>query len=140
MADGQGIPIGLSIASANTHDIRIAKPTVESMPQISGGHGRYLTLKGLAADKGFDSDEFRAWLRDRGIRSDIPDRASRRRGRGRHPTRKPELRAVRWMNERTHSWMNNYRRLRVRWERDGRLYEALGQFACALIAFKHWWF
>ncbi len=38
------------------------------------------------------------------------------------------------MVERTNSWHNNFRALRIRWERHGINYMALVEMACALIA------
>ena len=40
----------------------------------------------------------------------------------------------RWVVERTNSWHNNFRSLRVRWERKSAHYLALVHFASALIA------
>ena len=38
--------------------------------------------------------------------------------------------------ERTNSWHNNFRGLRVRWERKAENYSALVQLACAIITFQ----
>ena len=46
------------------------------------------------------------------------------------------FRARRWVVERTHSWMNRFRRLLVRWDKKPANYLAFLQFACALIAFR----
>lgn len=43
-------------------------------------------------------------------------------------------RARRWVVERTHSWLNRFRRILVRWEKKAENYIALLHFACALIA------
>jgi putative transposase len=48
----------------------------------------------------------------------------------------PGYRARRWVVERTHSWMNRYRRLLVRWEKKVANYVAMLHFACALITFR----
>jgi hypothetical protein len=45
-------------------------------------------------------------------------------------------RARRWVVERTNSWHNNFRALRIRWELKSEHYLALVHFACALIAFR----
>jgi putative transposase len=45
-------------------------------------------------------------------------------------------RARRWVVERTHSWLNRYRRLLVRWEKKAHNYLAMLHFACALIAWN----
>ena len=45
-------------------------------------------------------------------------------------------RARRWVVERSHSWMNRFRRILVRWDKKPENYLALLHFACALIAFR----
>jgi putative transposase len=48
----------------------------------------------------------------------------------------PGYRARRWVVERTHSWMNRFRRLLIRWEKKVENYVALLHFACAWITFR----
>ena len=42
----------------------------------------------------------------------------------------------RWVVERTVSWLHQYRRLRVRYERRDDIHEAFLDIACSLICFK----
>jgi putative transposase len=44
--------------------------------------------------------------------------------------------ARRWVVERTHSWVNRFRRILVRWEKRADTYLAMLHFACALITWK----
>jgi len=48
----------------------------------------------------------------------------------------PRYRPRRWVVERTHSWLNRYRKLLVRFEKTAASYEGLLELACALIAFR----
>jgi len=50
--------------------------------------------------------------------------------------RNPRHRAKRWVVERTHSWINRYRKLLVRYEKRADSYEGLLEIACALIVFR----
>jgi len=50
--------------------------------------------------------------------------------------RVPGYRARRWVCERTHSWINRFRRLLVRWEKKEQNYIAMLHFACAYICLK----
>ncbi len=43
---------------------------------------------------------------------------------------------VRWVVERTFAWLHNFRRLRIRWERDAGIHRGLLQLACSLICFR----
>jgi putative transposase len=44
--------------------------------------------------------------------------------------------ARRWVVERTHSWLNRFRRLLVRWEKREDTCLAMLQFACGLIVWR----
>lgn len=48
----------------------------------------------------------------------------------------PGYRARRWVCERTHSWMNRFRRILVRWEKKAENYIAILHFACTYICLK----
>jgi putative transposase len=50
--------------------------------------------------------------------------------------RNPRKRARRWVVERTHSWLNRYRKLLVRFEKTALSFERLLELACALIVFR----
>jgi len=50
--------------------------------------------------------------------------------------RNPQARAHRWVVERTHSWLNRYRKLLVRFEKTALSFEGVLQLACALIVFR----
>jgi transposase len=45
-------------------------------------------------------------------------------------------RARRWVVERTHSWLNRFGRLLIRWEKKVENYLAMLPFACAWITFR----
>jgi putative transposase len=49
---------------------------------------------------------------------------------------KAGVRARRWVVERSHSWLNRFRRLFIRWDKKADNYLAFLHFACALIAFR----
>lgn len=48
----------------------------------------------------------------------------------------PGYRARRWVVERTHSWINRFRRLLIRWEKKAENYLGMLELACAYIAFR----
>ncbi|WP_276607285.1 transposase [Tepidiphilus succinatimandens] len=81
-------------------------------------------------DKGYDSQALRQWLRQQGFIAHIPRR-------GQKPEPKPAgAKARRWVVEQTHSWLNRYRRLLVRWEKKAANYEAMLHLAAGIIAFQ----
>lgn len=114
--------------AANVHDSKMLEATLEAIhpvPQPRHGRGRPRQRPGkLHADKGYDYPRCRAACRARGI---VPRLA--RRGRdsserlGRH----------RWVVERTLAWLNRFRRLTVRYERQAQIHQAFLSLGCALI-------
>jgi putative transposase len=126
--DGAGIPIGLAIGPANRNDHQLLPATLESRPLRPPGS----TSQHMCLDKGYDypavhenleAEEFVAHIGSRGEEVMEMERNRKRKAR-------------RWVVERTHSWMNRFRRLLVRWERKLANYLALAQFACAWITYR----
>jgi hypothetical protein len=48
----------------------------------------------------------------------------------------PRKRARRWAVERSHSWINRFSCLLIRWEKKADNYQAILQFACAIITWN----
>ena len=42
----------------------------------------------------------------------------------------------RWVVERTHAWLHNFRRLRIRFERRADIHEAFLKLGCSLVCWK----
>ncbi len=78
----------------------------------------------LHADKAYDIPRCRRYLRQRGIRNRIARKGIESSQRlGRH----------RWVVERTLAWLNQYRRLTIRYERRQDIHEAFLSLGCTLI-------
>src|ERR671939_97152 len=131
LTEGHGVPIGLAVDGANRHDMKLVRATLESIvaerPEVTEEEAQ-----GLCLDKGYDYDEVREIVAEFGFTAHI-------RGRGaeaKELAQEAGKRARRWVVERTHSWMNRFRRILVRWDKKPENYLALLHFACALIAFR----
>jgi transposase len=125
LTDAQGIPLAVQLTPANTPDIKQLLPLVDAVPPVAGHVGRPRQRPDeLLADKGYDSDPHRQELRKRGIRPQI-DRRRQTHGNG--------LGKYRWVVERTISWLHQYRRLRIRFERLPDIHEAFLKIGCSLI-------
>ncbi len=88
--------------------------------------------QGLCLDKDYDYAEvyelarefsFTAHTRRRGVDYQQVKRSARKKAR-------------RWVVERTHSWMNRFRGILVRWSKKPENYLALLHFVCAIITFR----
>ena len=131
MTEAQGIPVGLAVDGAHRHDMRLVRATLDSLPvQCPASNPEH--PQGLCLDKGYDFDEVRQTSHEFGFTAHI-------RGRGeeaRAIKEKAGFKARRWVVERTHSWMNRFRRILVRWDKSPDNYIAFLHFSCALIALR----
>lgn len=134
VVDGNGLPIGLHVASAQPHELTLAEATLQTIC-VPQKRGRPKTRpKELVADKAYDSAEFRHKLRRRGIKPAIPvfERRKRRKPRRGRPIRTTASYAQRWKVERCFGWMDNCRRLVVRYDRHSHIYKAFCLLAIIL--------
>ncbi len=104
------------------------EPTFESLP-VGAQPER------LIGDKGYDSNPLRAWLAARDIEPIIPARSNNQVA-THQDGRKLRRYKKRWIIERTNSWLQNFRRLVVRYERHAANFIALVHLACALITLR----
>ena len=86
----------------------------------------------MCLDKEYDLAEVRRTLDEFGFTARI-----RSRGRRRGPSkREAGYKARRWLVERTHSQLNRFRRILVRWDKSPENYIAFLHFACVLITLR----
>lgn len=83
------------------------------------------------ADKGYDYQDVRWVIRYYGYEDHIKSR-----GEEAQDLKLPGYRARRWVCERTHGWMNRFRRVLTRWEKKVDNYLAFLHLVCALIVWK----
>ncbi|MEU2232232.1 IS5 family transposase [Streptomyces vietnamensis] len=128
ITDRNGLPLSLGISGANMHDSLGLEPLVRGIPPIRSRRGpRRRRPAKLHADKGYDYDHLRRWLRRRGIRHRIARRGVESSQRlGRH----------RWVVERTVSWLAGCRRLHRRYERKAEHFLAFVGVVAALIGYR----
>jgi len=86
----------------------------------------------MCLDKGYDNDEVREILAEFGFTAHIKARGEE----VKELKAEAGKRARRWVVERSHSWMNRFRRILVRWDKKPENYLAFLHFACALISFR----
>jgi len=130
LTDARGVPLGVVVSGANTHDIQLLKATFNSLPikrpQPTSRHQH------VCLDKGYDSKEVRLFLRRRHYQPHVKSRGQEEKQRKKNPN----FKARRWVVERTHSWINRFRRLLVRWEKKSCNYLAMLHFSFATFALR----
>jgi putative transposase len=131
LTEGQGIPIGVSVAGANRHDMKLVAAPLESVivarPAPSAERPQHICL-----DKGYDDPQIEELVAQWGYTAHIRGRGAEKQEKGAIPG----YRARRWVVEGTHSWMNRFRRLLVRWEKEVANYLGMLHLACAWITFR----
>jgi transposase len=126
LTDGNGIPLGVAIAGANRNALTLVEATVCQMV-IGLDEPSEQAPQHLCLDNGDDDDAVRQTVAEWGSTAHI-----RRRGEeAQERATIPGYRARRWVVERTHSWMNRFRRLLIRWEKKADNALAFVHCACA---------
>lgn len=124
-----GLPLAVVLSAANVNDCKMLEWAVEAIPPVQGKRGRpRFRPKKVYADKGYDFAFCRELLRDKGIVPRIARRgidSSERLGR------------QRWVVERTLSWLNRFRRLKVRYEQRADMHHAFVLLGCCMICWHH---
>ncbi len=131
MTDAAGVPLGLAVDGANRNDFKLFAETVDSVP-VPRPRPTATRRQGMCLDKGYDYDEVRELGTAFGFTLHIRCRGEEakaiKKGAG--------FRARRWVVERTHSWMNRFRRILVRWEKREDTFFAMLHLACGIITWR----
>lgn len=116
------------ITAANVNETTLLERLLDAIPPIRGKVGRPKRRpEKLHADKGYRSRRNQRVLRRRGIQSRIArPMVDSSETLGKH----------RWVVERTFAWINQMRRLIIRYERRDDIYNAFYQLGCAMICFN----
>jgi transposase len=136
VVDGQGVPLGAHLDSASPSEVTLLETTIDKIAVPRAGRGRpRKNPKRIIADKGYDSDPLRDRLAERGIELICPCRKNNQK-RKYHDGRKLRRYKRRWTVERTFAWLQNFRRLVVRWDRKLTTYQGFFHLACLLITLR----
>ena len=127
VADRHGLPVAIYVDSATPHEVKLVVPTLLEMviPEAP---------QNLVGDNAYDSDKLDSELSRYGIELISPHRSNRK-------NRTQDLRRLRryrhrWKIERLFAWLQNFRRLVVRYERNAENF--LGVYpGCCIILLRH---
>ena len=126
--DERGAPLSLIVTGANRHDVS----------QLEAVLGNCITLppedteKNLCADKGYAGEPANVIIELHGYIPHVKERGEEIRAKKNIPGYRPH----RWVVELTHSWLNRFRKLLVRYEKKASTYEALIHLAFSIICWR----
>jgi putative transposase len=131
LTDRRGMPIGVAVSGANTHDQKLFAATLDSIP-VRRPPRSARRRQHLCGDLGYDCEALRRSARRRGYTPHIKSRYVER-----VEKQRTGKRARRWVVERIHSWLNRYRRILVRWEKKAANYTALLHLVFAHVLWRN---
>lgn len=132
MTDAEGTPLAAKVTAANVNDATQLIDMVDAIPPVAGKVGAPRRRPdAIQADRGYRSRRNRRRLRWRGITPMLP--TDRVQGQEVHGS---GLGSTRWVVERTISWVRQFRRLRVRYDRRADIHQAFLTLGCALICHR----
>ncbi len=131
MTEGKGIPIAVVVAGANRPDMKLLGDTLDAIvsqrPVPTEAAPQH-----LCADKGYDYPVTRQEVVSRGYVPHIRARGEEQWAQRVIPGYQPR----RWVVEVTHSWLNRFRKLLIRFEKRLATHLGLLQLACATIVLR----
>ncbi|MCX4734471.1 MULTISPECIES: IS5 family transposase [unclassified Streptomyces] len=122
-SDACGVPLGIVSAGANRHDSPLLGPTLAAAKEQAGAMPEAVNVN---LDRGYDSTKSRVLIGELGFSAEI----------ARKGVPAPIQAGKRWVVERTHSWMNDYGKLRRCTERSGDVVDFYLYLAAALVTLR----
>ena len=119
------------MSGAERHDVKLLEPTLDQIVAARPEPKKW-RKQHLCADKGYVGEPARQAMEERGYTPHVRQRGEEMEMKQKNPGYKPR----RWKVERTHSWLNRYRKLLVRFEKLAISYEGLLELACSLTVFR----
>jgi transposase len=128
VADGAGFPIAMHTTAANPHEVTLVHATINE---------RFLQKKPkrLIGDRAYDSDKLDEELASQGIEMIAPHRQNRTK-RSTQDGRVLRRYCRRWRIERLFAWLQNFRRLVVRYEYHVQNFLGFVYLGCILILLR----
>src|SRR6266498_5222507 len=128
VADATGLPVAVCTESATPHEVTLVQQTLAEIFVAE-------PVERLIGDNAYDSDRLDQDLAESGVEMIAPHRSNRK-------NRTQDGRTLRryrrrWKIERLFAWLQNYRRLVVRYERYAENFLGMLYLGCCVILLRH---
>jgi transposase len=129
ITDAAGLPVAAHVESASPHEVKLVEDTIDS------SFTEYAPDK-LVGDKTYDSDKLDdQLLSERSVEMAAPHRKGRKKAKT-QDGRKLRCYRRRWKVERLFAWLQNFRRIVVRYEYHVENFQALVHLGCIKILLR----
>jgi transposase len=129
LVDANGLPVAACSETAQCHEGHLVQELFQFMITDQ-------KPERLIGDKAYDSDKLDAEMAEEGVEMIAPHRGGRRPENQTQDGRPLRRYRRRWKVERTIAWLQNYRRLCIRWEKSTALFQGLLHLSCCLLLLK----
>ena len=129
ITEKRGRPVGVLITDASCHEVRMVEPALDAC-------WTFENPAVLIGDKAYDSDPLDASLRGRGVDMVAPYKKNRKK-QATQDGRRLRRYKRRFKVERFFSWLEDFRRLVVRWEYYAENYLGFVLLACIRLSLRY---
>lgn len=130
LTEGNGLPLAVVVSGANVHDVKLLAKTLDGLV-IFRPLPTDQSPQNLCLDAGYTGHEEE--VTERNYIPHIRPRGEEKL----ELERNPAFKARRWVVEVTHSFVNRFRKLLVRFEKSDKSYLGLLEFAFAIIVWRN---
>lgn len=126
MVDAKGLPIAVNSGEAGPHESTQVAPLFDFMVTVD-------FPEKLIGDKAYDSDKLDETMQRLNVDMIAPHRSNRKTENKTQDGRKLRRYKRRWTVERTIAWLQNYRRLCIRWEKSAVMFQGFINLTCSIL-------
>jgi len=130
VADRSGLPVAISVSSASPHEVSLVEPTLKTMFTEE-------LPERLIGDKAYDSDPLDKKLAENGVELIAPHRNNRKKPKS-QDGRVLRRYHRRWKVERLFAWLQNFRRILVRFDHFVENYIGFIHLGCLVILLRNY--
>lgn len=131
LTEAKGIPLAIEVDGANRHDVKLAQPTLENIivkrPKVTKAKPQNLCL-----DAGYVGSEIQELAKMFGFTLHVRPRGEE----AQELKKDAKKKARRWVVERSHSWLNRFRGILIRWSKRPDAYIAMLHIACGIVTWR----
>jgi putative transposase len=131
LTEAAGIPLALAVGPANRNDFKLARETLERI-ELERPVPTRTEPQGMCMDKNYDRSEIYALLEEFRFTAHIRARGEE----AQTLKRNARTTARRWVVERSHSWLNRFRAILIRWNKKAQNYLGFLHLALGIITWR----